>query len=59
MIPGRPSCNTHRISTIDRRGKELHMARKVLDVYRHRMAMFGDQDEELTDIEDDRTRAER
>ena len=35
------------------------MARKVLDVYRHRMAMFGDQDEELTDIEDDRTRAER
>lgn len=51
----------HQQSTAEgqRLRKELHEARKELDVYRRRTAIFGDQDEELTDIEDDRTRPGR
>lgn len=46
------------IAERQRLAKELHEAHRELDTYRRRTAIFGDQDEELTDIEDDGMRPE-
>ncbi|KAL4079612.1 hypothetical protein J3A83DRAFT_4211031 [Scleroderma citrinum] len=39
--------------------KDLIEAHRELDIYRRRTAIFGDQDEELTDAEDEEVRVER